>query len=179
MLTYNVIFTRVAPVGQVGQHRYRVATLIGASVGIVSSILTMIFVSLMFSLLPREYLGQSAASSLSGVSSLGMFSLGVLFIPFWETFIGQLVPLELAKTIGFGEKACIVVGSTVFAAGHFLNGGLAHGASAAIGGALFSISYIAMRPWGYLPAFWASDIAHVTNNFLGLFVIAEIFPSLG
>jgi membrane protease YdiL (CAAX protease family) len=89
-----------------------------------------------------------------------------------------LLPLELAKKIGFDDKACIAVGALVFGVGHYLNGGLGHGLCAAISGALFATSYVTMRPWGYLPAFWASYVAHALNNFLVLYVAPLAFPSL-
>jgi hypothetical protein len=37
---------------------------------------------------------------------------------------------------------------------------------------------VIMRPWGYLPAFWASYTAHSLNNMLGLYAVPVIFPSL-
>jgi hypothetical protein len=145
----------------------------------VSAVFGAVAISLMLGLLPREMLGQSAAATLLNAGTLGTLLLGVLLIPFWETFIAQLLPLELAKWIGFNDKACVAVGAIVFGVGHYLNGGLGHGLCAAIGGALFATGYMTMRPWGYFPAFWASYVAHALNNFLFLYVVPLAFPDLG
>lgn len=179
MSTYNLIFAKLGPTSQVENRPYRFASLVGACIGVVSSGLGVIAISLMLVLLPREILGQSAAVSLSSVGTLGVLFLGVFFIPFLETFIAQLLPLELAKRIGFNDKACVAVGAIVFGLGHYLNGGLGHGLCAAIAGALFATGYVTMRPWGYFPAFWASYVAHALNNLLIFYVVPVVFPSLG
>lgn len=179
MSTYNLFFAKLGPISQVGARPYRFASLIGVNLGVVSAVLGMVAISLMSGLLPREILGQSAAAPLSNVGTLGILLLGVFLIPFCETFTAQLLPLELAKMIGFRNSACIAVGAIVFGVGHYLNGGLGHGLCATIGGALFATGYMAMRPWGYFPAFWASYIAHSLNNFLLLYMVPLAFPSLG
>lgn len=46
-------------------------------------------------------------------------------------------------------------------------------------GALFTTGYVTMRPWGYVPAFWASYVAHALNNLLILYAVPFVFPSLG
>jgi len=179
MSTYNLIFAKLGPTSQVGNRPYRFAALVGACIGIVSTVLGVIAISLMLVLLPKEILGQSAAAFLSSFGTLGVLFLGVFFIPFLETFIAQLLPLELAKMIGFDDKACVAIGAITFGVGHYLNGGLAHGLCTAMAGALFTAGYMTMRPWGYFPAFWASYVAHALNNLLLLYAVPFVFPSLG
>ncbi|MES2162189.1 MAG: hypothetical protein V4476_13610 [Pseudomonadota bacterium] len=179
MSTYNLIFAKLGPTSQVGNRPYRFASLVGACIGGVSTVLGVIAISLMLVLLPKEIFGQSAAAFLSSVGTLGVLFLGVFFIPFLETFLAQLLPLELAKMIGLDDKACVAVGAIVFGVGHYLNGGLAHGLCAAMAGALFTTGYVTMRPWGYFPAFWASYVAHALNNLLILYAVPFVFPSLG
>jgi hypothetical protein len=176
MSTYNLIFDRFVPLSKVEKRPYRYAAFVGSSIGVMSAVLGTLAIALIVAILPREMLGQSAAAGLSKVGTAGLFLLAVLLIPFWETFIGQLLPIEVARGLGLSEKSCIAVGAVIFAGGHYLNGGLAHGLCAAIGGALFSTGYVSMRSWGYFPAFFASYFAHVTNNFVVLYAVPLIFP---
>jgi hypothetical protein len=57
--------------------------------------------------------------------------------------------------------------------------GILHGISALLAGSLFALSYMILRPLGYLPAFWASYVAHAIHNGLMLYTVPSIFPSLG
>lgn len=179
MSTYNLVFAKLWPTSQVDSRPYRFASLVGACIGVVSAASALVVISTMLVLLPRETLGPSAAATLASLSTLAVFFLGVLIIPFGETLVAQLFPLELARSIGFKDSACIIVGGVVFGVGHYLNGGLGHGIGASIGGALFALSYVTMRPWGYFPAFWASYVAHALNNVLMLYAVPVIFQSLG
>ncbi|WP_317201773.1 type II CAAX prenyl endopeptidase Rce1 family protein [Janthinobacterium sp.] len=175
----NFIFSKPGEISKAEAQPYRSAFLVGMRLGIVSTVLEVLAISLILVLLPKETAGQSAAAFLSNVGPLGIFFLGVLLIPFWEAFIAQLLPLELVKMMGFGDKACIAVGALVFAAGHYLNGGVGHGLCAAIGGGVFASAYMAMRPCGYFPAFWASYVAHAFNNVLFLYLVPLTFRGLG
>lgn len=179
MSTYNRVFARLWSTSQVDSRPYRFASLVGACIGVVSAASAVVAINMMLVLLPRETIGPSAAVSLSSFSTLAVFLLGVLLVPFGETLIAQLLPLELARSIGFKDAACIAVGGIVFGVGHYWNGGLGHGLCASIGGALFALSYVTMRPWGYFPAFWASYVAHALNNLLLLYAAPVVFPSLG
>lgn len=178
MRTPDLIFAKPRPISQVEARPYRYAALVGAGIGVLSAGLGVVAASVLMSLLPREIAGKSAADFISAMSGAAVLLWGVFLIPLWETFIAQLLPLELARKIGFNDTACILVGTLLFGAGHYLNGGLGHGLCALISGALFSTGYMTMRPWGYLPAVWASYIAHALNNSLFLYAVPLAFPRL-
>lgn len=179
MHIYNVIFARLRPIADVEIRPYRSASIVGFYTGVADFILATICVSMMLRIFSKEMLGQSAAASLSNLRPLELLFLGVFLIPFIETFTAQLLPLELAKKIGFKDSGCIGFGAALFGMGHYLNGGLGHGVCAAVGGALFSTAYLAMRPWGCFPALWASYCAHALNNFLVLYMLPFFFPNFG
>ena len=158
----------------IAKQPYRFAFLVGVGIGLVSTVLGALIANLLQALLPPEISGPSAAAYLADFGPWSLLLIGVFLIPFGETFFAQLLPLELGKLIGFNDAACIALGAIAFGAGHYLNGGLAHGVCSAIAGGLFATGYMAMRPCGYFPAFWASFVAHALNNFLFLFVIALV-----
>jgi hypothetical protein len=153
---------------------YRYALWVGVGIGLVSAVSVALVANLLQALLPRTILGPSATTDFANFDTWSMLLVGVFLIPFGETFIAQLLPLELGKLAGFNDVTCIAIGAMAFGAGHYLNGGLAHGVCSAIAGTLFATGYMAMRPLGYFPAFWASFVAHALNNFAFLFVIALI-----
>lgn len=179
MSAYNLIFSKRWPASQVDTQPYRFAFLIGAMIGIASAALGPVVLGTMLMLFSPEVLGPSAAAHLSGLDPVLLFFYAVLIIPFAETLIAQLIPLEIAKGIGFNEAACIITGGIIFGLFHYINGGLGHGIGTLVGGTLITLSYVIMRPWGYLPAFWASFTTHSLGNMLMLYAVPVIFPSLG
>ncbi|MRW85490.1 CPBP family intramembrane metalloprotease [Pseudoduganella sp. FT26W] len=176
MRTYNLIYAKLGPASRVAARPYRFALLVGACTGIASTVLALCAIGLMLAFLPHESLGESAAAGLSHLGPVMTLLTGVVLVPLWETLIAQLLPLELARRLGFNDCVCIALGAVVFASGHYLNGGLGHGIGSLVAGALFSTGYMAMRPWGYFPAFWASYIAHALNNCLFLYLVPLAFP---
>lgn len=178
MSAYDLVFAKRWPTLLVDSNPYRFASLVGASVSLVSVVSSVVIISVVL-LLPKETIGPSAAASLSSQSAFVVFFLVVLFVPLYETLIAQLIPLELSRLARLNDLGCILVAGAVFGLGHYLNGGVLHGISALLGGSLFAFSYMILRPWGYLPAFWASYVAHVTHNGLMLYAVPFIFPSLG
>lgn len=177
MEAHNLLLSRFWPMSVIEKRPYRYACLVGVTAGLVSAIIGASVACLLWATLPREILGPSAAADMSKIGQWGMLLIGVFFVPFWETLIAQLLPLELGKMARFNDAACVALGAVVFGAGHFLNGGLGHGISSVISGTLFSIGYMAMRACGYLPAFWTSYVAHAVNNFLLLFVVPLVISS--
>jgi hypothetical protein len=166
MQAYHLILARFYPRAAVEGRPYRFATLVGVCMGLVSTVLGALIAYLLLTFVPKETLGASAAASLGRLGPWGLAVIGIIFAPLWETLIAQLLPVEMGKLIGFQDISCIVLGAILFGAGHYLNGGLAHGICAAIAGAIFTTAYLTMRPWGYFPAFWASYVAHALNNLL-------------
>jgi len=179
MQAYNLILARLWPVSVIQRQPYRFASLFGVCVGLVSSASAIVAATLLIGMFQGEELGSSAGAFLSSFGPWSLFLMGVVFIPFWETFTGQLLPLEIGRAIGFNDAACAALGATIFGAGHYLNGGFAHGLCSALVGGILSTGYMTMRPWGYLPAFWTSYVAHAVNNFLALFLIPLAFPDAG
>ncbi len=153
-----------------GQSPYMFAMLSGGCIGIASSLAGLLCLLILETLLPKALWGPSAAAFLADSSAIVLFFQAVLLTPFIETFIAQLLPLEITRGLGLGPAACIAIVSALWGLGHYLNGGLAHGISAALGGAFFSTAYMLMRAHGYLPACLSSYSAHMTHNFLLLFV---------
>lgn len=172
-----MLLSRLWPMSVIEKRPYRYASVVGVAVGLLSAIVGASVACLLWANLPRETLGPSAAADMSKIGQWNMLLMGVFFVPFWETFIAQLLPLELGKMAGFNDAACAALGAVVFGAGHYLNGGLGHGICSTISGALFSTGYITMRACGYLPAFWTSYVAHAANNFLLLFVVPLVISS--
>ena len=178
MSVYNLFFSKRWPPSQVESQPYRFALFVGSIIGIASVVLVIVVIGPILILFSPEARGPSAAAYISGLSPVVLFFYGVLIVPCWETLIAQLFPIELAKRLGFNETACIVICAIIFGFGHYINGGIGHGLGTLIGGALFALSYVILRPWGYLPAFWASYTAHSLNNMWLLFLLPVIFPSL-
>ena len=178
MSAYDLLFAMRWPPPLVDSNPYRFASLVGTFVSLVSVICSVVIISVMVLLLPKEIFGPSAARSLSSQSAVVVFFLAVLFVPLYETLIAQLIPLELSRLARLNDLGCILIGGAVFGLGHYLNGGVLHGISALLAGSLFSLSYMILRPWGYLPAFWASYVAHAAHNGLMLYAVPAIFPSL-
>lgn len=178
MSVYDLVFARRWPTRMVDSNPYRFASFVGVYVSLVSVVCSVVIVSIMVVQLPKETLGPSAAANLSSQSPVVVFFSAVLFLPLYETLIAQLIPLELSRLARLNDLGCILVGGAVFGLGHYLNGGVLHGISALLGGSLFALSYMILRPWGYLPAFWASYMAHAAHNGLMLYAVPAILPSL-
>lgn len=179
MSAYDLVFAKRWPTYLVDSNPYRFASLVAAFVSLVSVVSSVVVIGVMVLLLPKQTIGPSAAAGLSSQSAFVVFVLAVLFVPLYETLIAQLIPLELSRLARLNDLGCILVAGAVFGLGHYLNGGVLRGISALLGGVLFALSYIIMRPWGYLPAFWASYVAHATHNGLMLYAVPAVFPSLG
>lgn len=164
---------RVQAFGRSGsdQSPYLFSMLLGGCIGIASSLAILLCLLILETLIPKALWGPSAAAFLADSSAIVLFFQAVLFGPFIETFIGQLLPLEISKGLGLGPAASIVIVSVLWGLGHYHNGGLAHGICAGLGGAFFTMAYVIMRTHGCLPAYLSSSFAHMTHNFLLLFVV--------
>ncbi|NYE63384.1 hypothetical protein FHW58_004614 [Duganella sp. 1224] len=171
MQLYHLILSRRWPLSLIESRPYRSALLLGAGTGLLSASLGATVACLLQALLPRQILGPSAAAALANLAPWSLLVMGGFLIPLWETCAAQWLPLEMGRLAGFNDIACVALAAMVFGAGHYLNGGLAHGVCAAIAGALFATAYLVMRPCGYLPAFWASFVAHAVNNLLLLLIL--------
>ncbi|WP_394778727.1 type II CAAX prenyl endopeptidase Rce1 family protein [Undibacterium sp.] len=155
------------------------ASMLGVGLGIVCALTALLLIGAMILLLPKELWGKSAAAStLNGLGSTGLFFLGVVFVPFLETFMGQVLPIELARRFRANKLSCILLSAVIFGGGHYLNGGLAHAISTFCIALIFAGGYMAVRLEGFWPAFLVAYIAHATSNALLLFVFDPLFPGL-
>lgn len=152
------------------------AALLGILLGLVGTLVSMLFIGTMLALLPREQWGNSAAAGLAGLSQGALFFVAVVFTPLIETFMGQVMPIELVRRLRANWAFCILASGIVFGCGHYLNGGLVHGMSAFLGGAIFASGYVAVRRAGFWSGFIAACTAHAAENAMLLFVVAPLFP---
>lgn len=155
------------------------AGLLGSLLGLVGTLVSMLFIGTMLALLPREQWGNSAAAGLTGLSQGAFFFVAVVFTPMLETVMGQVMPIEFARRFGANWAVCILASAIVFGFGHYWNGGLVHGISAFLGGAVFASGYVAVRRVGFWSGLIAAYIAHATQNAMLLFVVAPLVPGFG
>ena len=118
MRTYNLIYAKLGPASQVAPRPYRFALLVGACTGAARTVLALCAIGLMLAFLPQESLGESAAAGLSNPGPVMTLLTGVVLVPLRKTLIAQLLPLELARRLGFNDYVCIAIGAVVFASGH-------------------------------------------------------------
>lgn len=127
-------------------------------------------------ILPMNDWGESAGAGVLRLSWWSIFLIAVLGVPLLETLIAQVLPIEIIRRVGGGSITCIVVSALLFGAGHYLNGGLAHGLTTFSGGLVFAFAYVFARPHGFWAAFTSAYTAHIVHNFFLLFVVIRIFP---
>lgn len=126
---------------------------------------------------PPELWGHSAAAGLARLTPVGVFLAAVIYAPVVETVLGQVLPIEAAHRLGAPPLACVLLSALVFACGHYLNGGLAHGTTSFFSGMLFACAYVNMRWAGIAPAVLAAATAHAVQNVTVLFLIGPLFPA--
>ena len=158
--------------------RYARAAMLGCGWGLASACVGTLCALLLQALLPRTWLGPSAAAFMADYGNAGLFWIGVVGIPLSETLTGQLLPMEIARRLGSGKAVCILASAALFVLGHYLNGGLAHGIVTFLCGAIFARAYWGVRHHGYLPSCWSAYTAHMTHNFLLIFILGPLLPQL-
>jgi hypothetical protein len=151
------------------------ACALGPVLAVFSLALSWLTLALLHVVLPRSYWGPSAAAGLGGLPSATLFLVAVLPVPLVETFIGQVLPIEMARRLGFGSGVQILASAVLFGAGHFLNGGLAHGATTFSAGLVFAFGYVLARPNGFRSAALAAWTTHATHNVV-LLLMMQVFP---
>ena len=156
---------------------YRAAAMLGACLGIAGTLCTFCVAAVVLRFLPPEQWGNSAAAGLDRLGPVGIFLMAVIYAPVIETLLGQALPMEGAHRLGAPPVACVLLSGLVFACGHYLNGGLAHGITTFFAGMIFACAYVAMRWAGIAPAVLAAGTAHAVQNGTVLFVAASLFPA--
>jgi membrane protease YdiL (CAAX protease family) len=144
--------------------------------GFLSSAITGAVAYSIQRLLPAEFLGHAASAQLSNAPEALFIFMATLAIPLLETLIGTMAPVELGRAFRAGNLVCIVLAASVFAVGHFLNGGVGHAVASAVGGAIFALAYLAFRSGGTIPAIAASWICHGTNNLFVILLWSKVMP---
>ncbi|NOT31323.1 MAG: CPBP family intramembrane metalloprotease [Planctomycetes bacterium] len=127
--------------------------------------------------LDSSHWGPSAAAGLAGMSSGMLFFLAVLLFPLYETFVGQVLPIEIARRLGVGSVGCALISGGVFGVGHFLNGGGAHGVTTSFAGSVFAFGYVLVRHVGFRASYVTAATAHAMHNAV-LMLALLLFPQL-
>lgn len=101
----------------------------------------------------------------------------VIYSPILETFLGQLLPLEILRRFGVGQPLSILIGAILWGIVHYLSGGLLHAIVALGSGAMFSFTYLRYREPGVAPAYATTALARAVNNSLLLIAVAYGFDA--
>ncbi|MBV1776280.1 CPBP family intramembrane metalloprotease [Burkholderiaceae bacterium DAT-1] len=138
------------------------------------SLMAIFAVSLLYSDLPR-----SQAHELASTNSAAIFAVGVLLIPFVETFMGQSLPIEIGRRVTKGHRNLMIILSALFfGAGHTLTDGMAHGITTFFIGVILAHAYSSMRDEGIVASVSVTFIAHALNNVALFFVVMPLFGNV-
>ena len=96
----------------------------------------------------------------------------VIYSPILETFLGQLLPLEILRRLRADERLSVAAGAILWFVVHYLSGGLLHGIVALGSGAMFSLAYLRYRSAGVAAAYSTTTLARACNNILLLIAVA-------
>ncbi len=154
----------------------RTAMLLGVLLGICGALLSAMFLLVLQRFVPMERWGANAAAGLATMGKPVFLFMAIVYAPLFETFLGQVIPIELARRVGASHLTCVLLGGSVFGLGHFVNGGLVHGIAAFLSGIFFSLAYAALRAAGARASFLAAASAHATQNAMLLLILAPFFP---
>ncbi len=147
----------------------------GVGWGAACSVLMMLAVLALKLTLPPALWGANAGHAAFAAGPVAMFFVAIVWAPLFENLIAQLLPLEILRRLRIGHRASIVLVAILWGAGHYVNGGLAHGITALLGGACFAWIYLRYRAFGIGQAYWTSAIAHATSNALALIASNYVF----
>ena len=148
----------------------------GASLSLASVSATLVTFGFLVLSVGRERLGANAAAEILTRSEPWLFLSAVLVIPAIETVVAQLVLIELMRWVRTPAILCVLTSAAAFGLGHYVNGGLGHGAVSFVGGLVFSYAYIAQRANSFGKAFACAWCAHACHNFIVLYIVMPIFP---
>ena len=125
-------------------------------------------------LLPPQYWGaRTGLARFQREMSLPLLLFWVvIYSPILETFLGQLLPLEILRRVGVGQPWCIFSGAILWGIVHYLSGGLLHAIVALGSGAMFSFIYLRYREPGVAAAYATTALARGFNNALLLIAVA-------
>jgi len=101
----------------------------------------------------------------------------VIYSPILETFLGQLLPMEILRRWRASERLSVVAGAILWFIVHYLSGGLLHGIVALGSGAMFSLVYLRHRAPGVAAAYTTTTLARACNNILLIIAVAYGFDA--
>ncbi|WP_368737992.1 CPBP family glutamic-type intramembrane protease [Massilia sp. CCM 8734] len=114
---------------------------------------------------------ESSFGSIAGAKifkSESIIFIGVMTLcwaPLFETLLGQVIPVELVRTISSSKIQCIIASALLFSLGHFLGGaGWGQLLLTFLAGLPLAALYVKFRRQGIAKSFYASAIAHATHN---------------
>jgi hypothetical protein len=142
--------------------------------GVFSSAFAVVLAGFLWVTLPDGWFGKSAAASLlqDGTSTFWVVVAGVFLLPLVETLLSQALVIEVVRRISVGARlAQVLVSAVLFGLAHYIGGGLAHGIITFFGGMLLAITYVLVRPLGYVTSIWLTWIVHATNNAIALTLV--------
>jgi hypothetical protein len=148
----------------------------GASLSLASVSATLVTFGFLVLSVGRVRLGANAAAEMLTRPEPWLFLSAVLVIPAIETVVAQLVLIELMRWVRIPGILCVLTSAAVFGLGHYVNGGLGHGAVSFVGGLVFSYAYIAQRTNSSGKAFACAWCAHACHNFIVLYIVMPNFP---
>ena len=147
----------------------------GLSLSLVSVLLAGLATGILYLALPKDVLGGAAVQELIGTPGWYFFLVAIVWAPLFETLVGQILPIELARRFGASDQVCILVSAALFGLGHFRSGGLASGIATFIGGGIFAYAYMSMRERGVGTSYVAAVSAHAGHNAMLIYVMAPLF----
>lgn len=147
----------------------------GLSLSLVSVSLACIAMGILYLTFPVDVLGGAAAEELIGKPGWYIFLAAVVLAPLFETFLGQLLPIELARRVGASDQVCILISAVLFSLGHLYSGGIASAVATFIGGGVFAYAYVSVRERGVGAGYMAAASAHAGHNALLLHIIVPLF----
>ncbi|CAM2753139.1 type II CAAX prenyl endopeptidase Rce1 family protein [Janthinobacterium lividum] len=151
--------------------------LAGLGWGLLTCMLCFAILFLTKWLLPPEYWGaHTGLSKFKREMSLPLLVFWVvIYSPILETFLGQLLPLEILRRQGASRQLSIFIATILWAIVHFISGGLLHAIVALGSGSMFSFVYLRYRGPSVAVAYATTTFARACNN---IAILVAVFYGL-
>src|SRR5450830_2085528 len=151
--------------------------LAGLGWGVLTCLLCFVILTLTKWLLPSQYWGaHTGLAKFKREMSLPLLVFWVIiYSPILETFLGQLLPLEILKRMRVNRQWSIFISAILWAIVHFISGGLLHGIVALGSGAMFSFVYLRYRAPGVAVAYATTTFSRACNN---IAILVAVFYGL-
>ncbi|MGK5080816.1 hypothetical protein [Janthinobacterium sp. HLX7-2] len=151
--------------------------LAGLGWGLLTCVLCFVILFVTKWLLPPEYWGaHTGLTKFKREVSLPMLVFWVvIYSPILETFLGQLLPLEILKRLGASRQLSIFIATILWAIVHYISGGLLHAIVALGSGSMFSFVYLRYRAPGVAVAYATTTFSRACNN---IAILVAVFYGL-